>query len=305
MTTASPEDRARTISIGQRTIHRLGYGAMRLTGPGVWGPPVDRAAAISLLRRAVELGVQFIDTADSYGPYDNEELIREALHPYADDVLIATKVGLVRTGPLQWFPLGRPEYLRQQVEMSLRRLGTERLDLLQLHQIDPQVGAEAQFGVLRELQDEGKIDQLGLSNVTVAQLELADTIMTVASIQNRYNVVERKSDDLVELCTARGIAFIPWYPIAAGRLTTEREAVDSVAADLGATHGQVCLAWLLHRSPIIVPIPGTANTQHLTENCAAADLRLSSEHLELLESLGVAEINSSWQPAGLRAAAQH
>lgn len=301
MTTAAPQ----TITIGHRTIRRLGYGAMRLTGPGVWGPPADRTAAISVLRQAVELGVQFIDTADSYGPGDNEELLREALHPYADDILIATKVGLVRTGPLQWFPLGRPDYLRQQCELSLRRLGVEQLGLLQLHQLDPEIPAEDQFGVLRELQDEGKVDQLGLSNVTIAELELAGTIMTVTSVQNRYNVVERKNDDLVELCSQRGIAFIPWYPIAAGRLTTEREAVDSVAAEIGCTHGQVCLAWLLHRSPIVVPIPGTASTQHLTENCAAADIELTPGHLKLLEGIGIAEINSSWQPAGLRAAAQH
>ncbi len=267
---------------GDLPVSRLGYGAMRITGPGIWGEPRDRDEAIRVLRRAVELGVTFIDTANSYGPYVSEELIRAALHPYPHDLVIATKAGLVRTGPDQWHPLGRPEYLRQEAEMSLRRLGVERIDLLQLHRIDPQVPLADQLGVLVELQREGKIRHIGLSNVSVAQILAAREIATIVSVQNRYNLTDRSSEAVLELCEKENLGFIPWFPMATGALARPGGALDSIAGQLGATPAQLALAWLLRRSPVMLPIPGTASVAHLEENLAAAALQLTDEQFEAL-----------------------
>jgi pyridoxine 4-dehydrogenase len=274
---------------GDLPVTRMGFGAMRLPGEGVWGEPEDRDRARAVLRRAVELGVDLIDTADSYGPFIAEDLIREALHtgrgddPY-DGVTIATKAGLVRTGPGQWHPLGRPEYLRFACEMSLRRLGVERIDLFQLHRIDPAVPAPEQFGVLTDLQREGKIRHIGLSEVSVAQLEDARSHLAVASVQNRYNLVDRGSEDVLEVCTAAGIAFLPWFPVAVGALARPGGPLDTIAAALDATPAQLALAWLLHRSPVMVPIPGTSSLEHLEENVAAAGLELTPEQMAALEA---------------------
>jgi len=272
-----------TFTFGSHTVHRLGYGAMQLTGPGIWGPPRDHDEAIRVLRRAVELGVDFIDTADSYGPYVSEELIREALHPY-EHVLVATKAGLTRTGPGVWPPVGRPEYLRQECEMSLRRLGLERIDLFQLHRIDPKVPAEEQFGLFKELQDEGKIDQFGLSEVSVADIEAARKVLPVATVQNLYNVGNRQSEEVLVHCEAQGIGFIPWFPLASGKLVEPGGAVAEVAAAVGASAGQVALAWLLHRSPVMLPIPGTSSVAHVEENCAAATVTLSDAQVATLDA---------------------
>jgi len=272
-----------TFTFGGHTVHRLGYGAMQLTGPGVWGPPRDHDEAIRVLRRAVELGVDFIDTADSYGPYVSEELIREALHPY-DHVLIATKAGLTRTGPGVWPPVGRPEYLRQECEMSLRRLGLERIDLFQLHRIDPKVPADEQFGLFKELRDEGKIDQFGLSEVSVAEIGAARKVLPVATVQNLYNVGNRQSEEVLAHCEAEGIGFIPWFPLASGRLVEPGGAVAEVATEVGASPGQVALAWLLHRSPVMLPIPGTSSVAHVEENCAAATVTLSDAQFARLDA---------------------
>jgi pyridoxine 4-dehydrogenase len=258
-------------------VRRLGFGAMRLTGPGIWGEPADREVAKSVARRAVELGVDFVDTADSYGPNVSEEILAEALHPYPAGLRIATKAGLVRPGPGIWRPVGRPEYLRQQAELSLRKLRTERLDLLQLHRPDPQVPLAEQFGVLAELQAEGKVAALGLSNVTVAQIEEAGTYFTVATVQNRYNLTDGSSEDVLDHCTANGIGFIPWAPISAGELAAPGGPVAEAAERLGATPGQVALAWLLRRSPAMLPIPGTGSIAHLEENLAAAAIQLDDD----------------------------
>jgi len=255
-------------------VRRLGFGAMRLTGPGIWGEPADREVALSVARRAVELGVDFIDTADSYGPNVSEEILAEALHPYPEGLRIATKAGLVRPGPGIWKPVGRPEYLRQQVELSLRKLRTERLDLLQLHRLDPQVPAAESFGALAELQTEGKIQALGLSNVTVENIEEAGRYFTVATVQNRYNLTDGSSEDVLEYCTAHGIGFIPWAPISAGELAEPGGPVADAASRLGATPGQIALAWLLRRSPAMLPIPGTGSIAHLEENLGAAEIQL-------------------------------
>lgn len=263
-------------------VNRLGYGAMQLTGPGVWGPPNDRDEAIRVLRRSVELGVDFIDTADSYGPAVSEELIREALHPY-DDITVATKAGLLRTGPGEWHPCGRPEYLRQQCEVSLRRLGVERIDLFQLHRIDPAVPAGEQFGALAELQAEGKIGLVGLSEVTVDQIEHAGRTVDVATVQNRYNLTDRASDDVLRHCTERGIGFIPWFPIASGELAKPGGPVHDAALALNATPAQIALAWLLRRSSVMLPIPGTSSVEHLEENCAAASLQLPLDTVNALD----------------------
>jgi pyridoxine 4-dehydrogenase len=282
-----------TITIGERSYRRFGYGAMRLTGPGRWGPPEDHEGALRVLRRAVELGVEFIDTADSYGPYVNEQIICEALHPYPESLLVATKAGLVRTGPMQWFPVGRPEYLRQECEMSLIRLGMEHLDLLQLHRIDPAVPREDQFGLLRDLRDEGKVRHVGLSNVTVSEIEAAQRIVPITSVQNRYNVVERRDDDVVDYCTRNGIVFIPWFPMGAGRIAAGDSAegpVEQVARQLAVTASQVCLAWLLHRSPMILPIPGTSSIGHLEENIAAETISLDADQLALLDTVGINDL---------------
>jgi pyridoxine 4-dehydrogenase len=272
-----------TVPLGSRTIHRLGFGSMRLTGPGVWGPPSDRGAAVAVLRRCIDLGVDFIDTADSYGPYVAEELIREALHPYPAHLTIATKAGLVRTGPNQWKPVGRPEYLRQECEMSLRRLGLERIHLFQLHRIDPAVPAEEQFGVLRDLVREGKVELVGLSEVSVAEVETARQTVAVASVQNRYNLADRGAEPVLEHCTAHGIGFIPWFPLASGKIDQPGGALREVAGELQATPHQVALAWLLRRSPAMIPIPGTASLAHLDENCAAAAITLSDSQFERLD----------------------
>jgi aryl-alcohol dehydrogenase-like predicted oxidoreductase len=260
----------------------LGYGAMQLTGPGVWGEPADRVQAIAVLRRAVELGINLIDTADSYGPYVSEELIREALHPYPKGLVIATKAGLARPGPSRWVPLGRPEYLRQECEMSLRRLGVERIDLFQLHRIDPKVPADDQFGVLRDLQKEGKIRHVGLSEVNVTEIEAARRIVPIATVQNQYNLAYRNSEDVLDYCTRKKIGFIPWFPLATGELAKPHGALTRIARQLGAQPAQVALAWLLKKSPVMLPIPGTSKVKHLEENTAAALLNLDDSTMEEL-----------------------
>ena len=251
--TAGPVAESGTFKLGDSSqVNRLGYGAMQLTGEGVWGPPPDRDEAIRVLRRAVELGVDLIDTADSYGPFVSEELICEALHPY-DGVTVATKAGLLRTGPGEWHPCGRPEYLRQQCETSLRRLGVDRIDLFQLHRIDPAVPAGEQFGALAELQSEGKVGLVGLSEVTIDEIAHAGRTIDVASVQNRYNLIDRASDDVLRYCTERGIGFIPWFPIAAGELAKPGGPVHRAAVELDATPAQIALAWLLQRSSVMLP----------------------------------------------------
>ena len=275
-----------TFSIGgDLPVTRLGYGAMRITGEGIWGAPRDRDEALRVLRRAVELGVDFIDTADSYGPYVSEDLIREALHPY-DGVTIATKGGLLRTGPGVWPICGKPDYLRQCVEMSLRRLGVERIDLWQLHRIDPEVAVEDSLGAVKELQDSGKIRHIGLSEVSVAEIEQARKVVDVVSVQNLYNLGNRKSEDVLAYCEQEGIAFIPWFPVAAGDLAKPGGLLDEIAAAHEATHAQLALAWLLRRSPVMLPIPGTSSVAHLEENCAAAQVELTDEEYDALTAAG-------------------
>lgn len=275
-----------TLTIGgDLTVGRLGFGAMRLTGPGIWGPPADVPGALKVARRAVELGITFIDTADSYGPGTSEELLAEALHPYPEDLVIATKAGQSRPAPGQWIPLGRPEYLRQQAELSLRRLRLERIDLFQLHRIDPKVPVAEQLGALKQLQDEGKIRHIGLSQVGVEQLEQARREVEVVSVQNLYNLTERTDDDVVDYCEREGIAFIPWLPIARGAHATADGVLAEVAAELGATPAQVSLAWLLRRSPVVLPIPGTSSIAHLEENTAAARIELTDEQFARLSAV--------------------
>ncbi len=282
MATTSPPP---TFAIGgDLTVNRLGYGAMQLPGDGVWGPPADRAGALAVLRRAVELGVDLIDTANSYGPYVADELICEALAPYGD-VVIATKAGLVRTGPGEWHPLGRPEYLRQEAELTLWRLGVERLDLFQLHRIDPEVPREEQFGVLKELQDEGKVGHIGLSEVSVEELDAAREVVEIATVQNRFNLTDRGSEDVLERCEELGIGFIPWFPIATGELAKAGGPLDDICSQTGAGPSQVALAWLLHRSPVVLPIPGTKSIEHLDENLGAATVALTEDHLATLEAV--------------------
>jgi pyridoxine 4-dehydrogenase len=268
------------ITIGSALeVHRLGFGAMRITGDGIWGPPEDPDECRATLRRALELGVDFIDTADSYGPEVSEDLIREALHPYPEGLRIATKAGFARTGPQEWFPVGRPEYLRQECMMSLRRLGLETLDLFQLHRIDGKVPREEQFGLLRELKDEGKVREVGLSQVTVEEIEAARDVVEIASVQNRYNLADQSDADVLEYCEREGIAFIPWAPIDAGDLAGPDSPVTHAAEHHRVSAGAVALAWLLHRSPVIVPIPGTSKVAHLEENMRAADLELGAEEI--------------------------
>jgi pyridoxine 4-dehydrogenase len=268
---------------GDLPVHRLGFGAMRITGKGIWGPPTDPESARQLLRRVVELGVDFIDTADSYGPEVSEVLIAEALHPYPAGLVIATKGGLTRQGPNRWAPVGRPEYLRQCVEMSLRRLRVDRIDLYQLHRIDPKVPAEESLGALKEMQRAGKIRHVGLSEVSVKEIEQARKVMPIVSVQNEYNVGNRKSEDIVDYCTKEGLGFIPWFPVAAGDLAKPGGILDEAAKKHGATMAQLALAWLLHRSPVILPIPGTSSITHLEENLAAADLQLSEDEWSALD----------------------
>jgi len=269
---------------GELTVNRLGFGAMRVTGPGVWGPPADRDVAVSVLRRAVELGINLIDTADSYGPHVSEELIAAALHPYPDGLLVATKGGLERTGPGEWPRNGRPEHLRSACEGSLGRLRVDQIDLYQLHSPDPDVPYADSVGTLKELQDEGKIRHIGVSNVTVEQLEQARSIVEVATVQNRFNLTDRSSADVLAVCERDGLGFFPWFPLAAGDLAQPGGPVDEIAAHHDATPGQVALAWLLQRSPVMLPIPGTGSVEHLEENVAAAALELSDDELEQLEA---------------------
>lgn len=266
-------------------MHRLGFGAMRITGPGVWGPPADHDESIRVLRRSIELGVTLIDTADSYGPRVSEELIAEALYPYPKDLVIATKGGFERSGPNKWTENGDPEYLRDACGGSLRRLKVDRIDLYQLHRIDPKVPAQAQFAVLDELQQAGKIRHIGLSEVSVAQIESAREHIPIVSVQNRYNLGDRKSEDVLEYCEREGIAFIPWYPLNTGKLADDGGPLAEMARNLDATPAQIALAWLLRRSPVMLPIPGTSSVKHLEENLAAATLQLSDEEYQRLDTI--------------------
>jgi aryl-alcohol dehydrogenase-like predicted oxidoreductase len=267
---------------GDLEVRRLGYGAMRITGDGIWGPPADPEAAKQLLRRVVELGVNLIDTADSYGPDVSENLIAEALHPYPDDLLIATKGGLRRTGPGEWPVDAHPDRLRECCEGSLQRLRVDRIDLYQLHRPDPDVPLEESLGALKDLQDEGKIRHIGISNVSVDEFERAQAVVDVVTVQNRYSLVDRDSDDVLDACEAAGIGFFPWFPLATGDLARPGGPLDELAGVHDATPGQLAIAWLLARSPVMLPIPGTASEQHLEENVAAAGLELDSEEFERL-----------------------
>ncbi len=271
---------------GDLPVVRLGYGTMQLTGDGVWGPPKDPETAVAVLRRAVEVGVTFFDTADSYGPVVAEQLLKEALHPYADDVVIATKAGLTRQGPGIWTPVGRPAYLRQQCEMSLRNLGVEQIDLFQLHRIDPAVDLEDQVGELVKLRDEGKIRHIGLSEVSVEQLEMAAAIAPISTVQNLFNLANRDAEPLLDFCEKQGIGFIPWFPLATGELSAEDGVLGEAAKEHDATPSQLALAWLLRRSPVMLPIPGTSSVDHLESNTAAAGIELTDEEYDALTALG-------------------
>lgn len=270
---------------GETFVNRLGFGAMRITGPGIWGEPKDRAEALATLRALPGLGVNLIDTADSYGPYVSETLIREALHPYRD-IVVATKGGLVRTGPDRWAPVGRPEYLRQEVMMSLRRLGLERIDLWQLHRIDPKVPRDEQFDVIRAMRAEGLIRHAGLSNVSVADIEVAQKFFPVATVQNRYNLADRASEAVLEYCARHKIGFIPWYPLAAGDLARPGSALDAAAGLHKVRPASIALAWLLQRSLVMLPIPGTGKRAHLEENIAAAAIHLEPDEVAALDREG-------------------
>jgi aryl-alcohol dehydrogenase-like predicted oxidoreductase len=261
---------------GELEVHRLGFGAMRVTGPGIWGPPVDRAEALRTLRRVPELGIDFIDTADSYGPFVSEELLREALHPY-EGLVIATKAGLERPGPDRWVPNGRPEYLIEACKGSMKRLGVERIDLWQLHRIDSRVPRDEQFGAVRKLIDEGYIRFAGLSQASVEEIQAASRVFPVATTQNRYNYDDRSSEGVLDYCEQHGIGFIPWYPLSAGALAKDVGELATMAKRVGATRAQAALAWLLQRSQVMLPIPGTSRVAHLEENAAAAQLDLGSE----------------------------
>jgi pyridoxine 4-dehydrogenase len=278
---------AKTLKIGgEIEINRLGFGAMRITGQGIWGDPADRAEAIRTLKSLAGNGVNFIDTADSYGPNVSEELIREALLPYAGDLLVATKAGLTRSGPDQWAPNGKPDYLIAQAHGSLKRLGVEQIGLWQLHRIDPRTPRDAQFAAVKKLLDDGVIRHAGLSEVSVEDIKAASKVFKVASVQNRYNLVDRASEDVLDYCTQHGIAFIPWYPLAAGDLTAPGSLFDTIAKRHGASSGQIALAWLLKRSPMMLPIPGTSKVAHLKENMKAASIVLSDEEFAALDKEG-------------------
>lgn len=268
---------------GDRTVHRLCFGAMRITGEGIWGEPRDREEARRVLRRAVELGVNFIDTADSYGPEISERIIGETLHPYPKDLVIATKGGLTRQGPNKWEPVGRPEYLRQEVEMSLRRLKLDRIDLYQLHRIDPKVPVEESLGALKDLQREGKIRHIGLSEVSPEEIKRAAKTVRIASVQNRYNLSDRGHENVLNYCEQHELAFIPWFPVAAGKLAGAGGPLDTVAKRHGISVAQLSIAWLLHRSRVMLPIPGTSSVKHLEENVAAASVKLNDREWEEVE----------------------
>jgi pyridoxine 4-dehydrogenase len=275
-----------TFRLGDRyTVNRLAYGSMQLTGPGVWGDPRDPDEAVRVLQRAVELGVNLIDTADSYGPFVAEQLIAKALSPYKDDLVIATKAGFTRAGPGDWRPVGRPEYLRQQTELSLGHLGLERIALQQLHRIDPKVPLADQLGEFKQLRDEGKIDLVGLSEVSVEELAAAQEIVEISSVQNLYNVANRQSEAVVEACEAQGIAFIPWFPLATGALAEAGGPLAAFVNKHGVAPSQLALAWLLHRSPVMLPIPGTSSVAHVEENIAAAGITLTPEEVDEITSL--------------------
>src|SRR5713101_605791 len=274
-----------TLRIGDLSVRRLGFGAMRFTGEGIWGEPRDRNEAIRVLRRAVDLGINFIDTADSYGPGVSERLIAEALYPYPADLVIASKGGLERPGPNQWTENGHPEHLRSACEGSLRRLRLDRIDLYQLHRIDPQVPAEDQLGTLRDLQAEGKIKHIGLSEVSVRQIQHARTIVPIVSVQNRYSVTDRGSEDVLEYCEKEKMGFIPWFPLAAGRVSSSESPISRIAARWKASPSQLALAWLLARSPVILPIPGTSRVEHLEENVAAAELKVDVNKWQELDRM--------------------
>ncbi len=269
---------------GDLSVNRIGYGAMRLTGSGVWGDPDDREGAKKVLHKALELGVNFIDTADAYGPDTNENLIREALYPYPQDVLVATKGGHVRDGDKNWLTDGRPEHIKESCEASMKRLGVEQIELYQLHRPDPDVPYEESIGALAELRSEGKVRHVGISNVDVEQMETARSIVPIASVQNRYNITERGDDDLVDACEGYGVAFLPYFPLATGDLAKPGGPLDEIAARHDATAGQVALAWLLHRSPVIIPIPGTSSVDHLAENVAAAGISLGATEMRTLNA---------------------
>jgi pyridoxine 4-dehydrogenase len=270
---------------GDLVVHRIGFGAMRITGEGIWGPPADRDEAIGVLRHCIDLGIDLIDTAEAYGPHVSEELIAEALHPYPEGLVIATKGGFDRPGPGRWDENARPERLREEVEGSLRRLRLERIDLWQLHRIDPAVPAEDQFGAIVAMQREGKIRHVGLSEVSVEQLANARTMLEIVAVQNLFNLTNRRSEAVLEACERDGIGFIPWWPLDVGKLNASGGVVAEIAARRGATPGQVALAWLLHRSPVMLPIPGTSKVAHLEENTAAAELELSDDDLATLDGV--------------------
>jgi pyridoxine 4-dehydrogenase len=267
-------------------IYRLGYGAMRITGKGIWGEPKDRIEAIQVLRRALALGINFIDTADSYGPSVSEEIIAEALYPYPKDLVIATKAGFERTGPDKWVTNGRPEHLREACEGSLRRLRLERIDLFQLHRIDSNVPAEDQLGTLKDLQKQGKIKHIGLSEVSTEQIAHARKIVPIGTVQNRYSVIDRAAEDVLEYCQQANIGFIPWFPLAAGEVSTAGSELSRIASQLKVTPSQLALAWLLWRSPVILPIPGTSRVAHLEENVAAAALKFDESTMREIDKLG-------------------
>jgi len=287
MTPSSPATQpaaaAGTLTLGDMTVNRLGYGAMRITGPGIWGPPRDHQEAIRVLRRTTELGINFIDTADSYGPHISEELIAEALHPYPDGLIIGTKGGLLRTGPNQWPIDARPEHLKEALEGSLKRLRIDRIDLYQLHRFDPNVPADETLGFLKEMQDQGYIRHLGLSEVNTEQLAMAQRQIEVVSVQNRYNLLDRTWEPVLQACEQQGIAFLPWYPLSAG--TLENQTLQQIARQRGITLHQLALAWLLHHSPVMLPIPGTSSVGHLDENTAAATIQLTAGEMAAIEAL--------------------
>jgi pyridoxine 4-dehydrogenase len=283
MTSTISAKQSGTFQIGDDLpVVRLGYGAMQITGDGIWGEPRDRDEAVRVLRRAVELGVTFFDTADSYGPNVSEEIIREALHPYADDVVIATKAGLTRTGPGEWIPVGRPTYLKQQVELSLRRLGVDRIDLIQLHRIDREVPLADQVGAFKDLQEQGKVRHIGLSEVDVDQLTEAQKTAEIVSVQNLYNLGDRSAEALLDHSEKEGIAFIPWFPLATGGLVKDGGPLAEISKESGATPSQLALAWLLKRSPVILPIPGTSSVSHVEDNIGAAEIELTDEQFQAL-----------------------